>query len=303
MALGFGRKKAAPETQTDAPAENSAPAATAGTTSGADGDLGNFDLDAFAAQLDAPQNSVATASGAAPASGSAFDFPDLEAPKPAQTNAFDLDSMFADDAPNAAKTPYAATESTVESVTEPESLDLDAMFESESKAAVASGQISAPAPYVPPSMAMNAPEPTTPFYEEQIPTEKPKKKLPLVPIVGALAVLGLAGGAATFLMGGGESEDEIAAPALAPRAKPPASAQTETMSVTPQAAAPAKPGIVNPGIAPASAQLAQMKALWKQGADAKHKGDFAGARRYWQQGLKIQPTNKGFQESIAKLPK
>ncbi|HEX9997895.1 MAG TPA: hypothetical protein VGB45_12175 [Abditibacterium sp.] len=303
MALGFGRKKATPEAQTGAPDVNSAPAVAPGRSSDADSDSGEFDLDAFAAQLETSQNT--TTSGAAPAAGgSAFDFPDLETTRPESTKSFDLDTMFADDAPQAAPqraTPLsAAPEPTVESLIEPESLDLDAMFEAESRQALAAGKIPPPAPFVPPSVALNAPEPTTPFYEEQIPAAKAKKKLPMVPIVGALAVLGLVGGAASYMMSEGTPE-EVVAPAAASRPNRPVAAEPATS--LPKPAAPAKPGAVSPGIAPASSQLAQMKALWKRGAAAKQRGDFAGARRYWQQGLKIQPNNIGFQESIAKLPK
>jgi Domain of unknown function (DUF5916)/Carbohydrate family 9 binding domain-like len=49
--------------------------------------------------------------------------------------------------------------------------------------------------------------------------------------------------------------------------------------------------------------LLQLKALWKQGADAKHRGDFEGARRAWQRALQIAPGHPGFQEAIDKLPR
>jgi hypothetical protein len=46
----------------------------------------------------------------------------------------------------------------------------------------------------------------------------------------------------------------------------------------------------------------RLKALWKKGATAKAKKDYAGARAAWQQALKLRPGHPGFAESIAKLP-
>jgi len=46
-----------------------------------------------------------------------------------------------------------------------------------------------------------------------------------------------------------------------------------------------------------------LKKLWIQGANAKHRGDYAGAKRAWGMALKIDPGHYGFQESIDKLPK
>lgn len=46
---------------------------------------------------------------------------------------------------------------------------------------------------------------------------------------------------------------------------------------------------------------AQLTALWKQGAQAKQRGDAAGARRAWQQMLKLRPGHPGIQEAIDKL--
>ena len=46
---------------------------------------------------------------------------------------------------------------------------------------------------------------------------------------------------------------------------------------------------------------ARLKALWEQGARAKQSGDTAGARRAWQQILKLRPGHPGIQEAIDKL--
>ena len=48
---------------------------------------------------------------------------------------------------------------------------------------------------------------------------------------------------------------------------------------------------------------AQLKKLWKEGADAKHRNDYAGARRTWQKALKLAPGWPGFQDAIDALPK
>jgi hypothetical protein len=61
--------------------------------------------------------------------------------------------------------------------------------------------------------------------------------------------------------------------------------------------------IVRPVTAMTPALAAQLKALWKQGADAKHRGDNAGARRAWQQMLKLHPGHVGVQDAINKLPR
>ncbi len=53
----------------------------------------------------------------------------------------------------------------------------------------------------------------------------------------------------------------------------------------------------------ASKQSSQLKTLWQAGARAKKRGNYALARRLWTQGLKLDPGNRGFRESLAKLPK
>jgi hypothetical protein len=55
--------------------------------------------------------------------------------------------------------------------------------------------------------------------------------------------------------------------------------------------------------ASAPANLAQIKQLWKQGADAKHRSDYQGARQAWQKALALDPTRRGIQEAIDNLPK
>lgn len=47
--------------------------------------------------------------------------------------------------------------------------------------------------------------------------------------------------------------------------------------------------------------MLQLKRLWNQGKTAKHRGDYAGAKRAWQQALKLCPGHPGFAPSIQKL--
>ena len=60
--------------------------------------------------------------------------------------------------------------------------------------------------------------------------------------------------------------------------------------------------IVRPVTALTPALAQQLKALWKQSADAKHRGDNAGARRAWTQMLQLRPGHPGVQDAINKLP-
>ncbi len=288
MALGFGRKKPADDAA-QTPEIEAAPVAAHAPASPPNEEADGFDFDAFS-DSSAPQSALTATPG------SAFDFPEDSASDATivasdDAGAPDFDQLYAVEQANAARTTA-----------------LDAT----------------PVPFVPPTATIS--EDAAPFYEPQIPVEAenevvPKKKLPLMPILGALAFLALAGGAASYFAGQSAPESDETAPVLP--------SQTITRPAVPaqdampdQAAAPVKvvklkpvPVVVdplpagatvspvNPGIAPASAQLSRLRALWKRGADAKHRGDIAGARRYWNQGLKIQPDNVGFRESIAKLPK
>lgn len=52
-----------------------------------------------------------------------------------------------------------------------------------------------------------------------------------------------------------------------------------------------------------SAKQAQLKRLWKQGALAKHQGNYEGARKAWKAALALAPNHPGFQEAIHKLAK
>ena len=61
--------------------------------------------------------------------------------------------------------------------------------------------------------------------------------------------------------------------------------------------------VVTPNIAVQGGALqAQLDALWKAGADAKHRGDNTAARNQWQRILELSPAHPGIQEAINKLP-
>lgn len=55
--------------------------------------------------------------------------------------------------------------------------------------------------------------------------------------------------------------------------------------------------------APANSKQAAMKRLWESGAAAKHRGDYATARKDWKRILELTPGHPGIQEAIDKLPK
>jgi len=57
------------------------------------------------------------------------------------------------------------------------------------------------------------------------------------------------------------------------------------------------------GSAPANSKDAAMNRLWKSGAAAKHRGDYAAARKDWKRILELDPGHAGIQEAINKLPK
>lgn len=333
MALGFGRKKAddnapaslAPTSETEA-----APVAAHAPSSPMGDDVDAFDFDSFADLPTVDSSAANTAPDADPIgdlgadqqnihsdlSGSAFDFPEVAAPEVTAPEVT---------APEIVAPQNFESEAITVSASEPAALDFDALFQDEqANAAAQNAKIAAPAPFVPPSALIE--EPAAPFYEPQILADaevesetespiQPKKKLPLVPILGALGFLALAGvGANYFANQSAPPTEETApapiaatapvAPAKAP-ASPPTSLPTKVVQIKPVPVRikllPAGKNPVNPGIAPASAQSSQLKALWKRGADAKHRGDLAAALRYWNQGLKIQPNNAGFKESIAKV--
>lgn len=267
MALGFGRKKA-PD---DAMPPDAAPLVSGSATEKNTVAEDAFDLDAFATQLEAggaPQTSL-DADFAPPATGSAFDFPE----------------------PNHAPV--------IESAGESQTLDFNETFAAEQREAIASGKVAPP----PPRVEIEVP-PETGLYAPQVAVETPKKKLPLAPIIGAVLALGVAGAAASFLTRDNSEEEFAAAPPApapprqAPRQAPPAPIAPSNANVALSKPAP------NAAPRPLSPQMkTRLKALWKQGAAAKHRGDYAAARRIWRQGLQVQPNNRGFIESIAKLPK
>jgi len=63
------------------------------------------------------------------------------------------------------------------------------------------------------------------------------------------------------------------------------------------------PQTVSGTSAPANSKDAAMKKLWDSGAAAKHRGDYATARKDWQRILELDPGHAGIQAAINKLPK
>jgi len=320
MAL-FGKKKGADE----------APATA--TTSTADN--GAFDFDAIARDLEtsggsSPLDSLLSQPvGTAPThtsntpGESAFDFPDPDAP-----------SMTTPTAPSLEPRAQVTTVVTA----------------------------TPPAPQVP-ATPLHAPAPVVVDASDQTPMEvstararpdvKPKKSLPLIPILGTLGALAIVGGGAMFFLKSQSAPVDTDTPAPPPRprvAKAPAAPTRPTTSVKPEtppvspAGAPPKatgtalrsgsPGIAPPPVAPgarpklpfiaganatqtgaATTQIpsattgldprlaARLTALWKAGADAKHRKNFKEARDAWQEALRLNPGHPGFAEAIAKLPK
>lgn len=112
--------------------------------------------------------------------------------------------------------------------------------------------------------------------------------------------------------------DEAPAPPVSenPRPGPP---KAPPKLIKPKAPAPpprsANPGIgTNPGAKvnapkiamatnpPLTPELkAQLREMWKLGAEAKKRGDSAAAAKAWRQALRLRPGHPGFQESIDKL--
>ncbi|RYG75176.1 hypothetical protein EON80_01480 [bacterium] len=233
-------------------------------------DSGKFDLDAFAHDLDANPRTT----------------PSLNAELEALNNPDTFGG-----------------ESTVEAVSEPEPLDLNKMFEVETREAIASGKIPAPAPFVPASLANEGlPEPETPFYDPQvaIPAPPPRKKLPLIPIVGVLAVLVVGGGAALLLTRGGEPDEVVL---TSPEPSSSAISNMAPAALATGAPAPSVPVTSASPTVPLTPQLQQqLKDLWKRGAAAKQKKDYAGARTAWEKALQLRPNHPGFADAIAKLP-
>ena len=185
------------------------------------------------------------------------------------------------------------------------------------------------------------------------PNGKPKKSLPLVPLLGALGTLAIVGGGVWFFLKSQSAPIDTDTPAPPPRprvAKAPLTPTRPTTLVKPgappvsSAGVPPKttgtalrsgsPGIAPPPVAPGATPklpviaapntpqtgtatakgpsattgldprlAARLTALWKAGADAKHRKNFKEARDAWQEALTLHPGHPGFAEAIAKLPK
>jgi hypothetical protein len=99
-------------------------------------------------------------------------------------------------------------------------------------------------------------------------------------------------------------------PGQAPRVEPVKGVPTPVVPPPGMAGLPGKGStatttvqIVRPASAASPALARQLKALWNQGAAAKHRGDYAGARRAWTKMLQLHPGHAGVQDAINKLPR
>lgn len=336
MAL-FGKKKhaatPAPET-VESLEEDTLP------EPGAQADTGEaFDFDAVARDLGAsdgpsPFDELLANSAQSQAENSAFDSPD--------------GAPFED---KADETPTFATSEFETPAARPdvpdENLEFDTIFDDGDAVQTPELPFAAPAgidiePVVPPAESLaEAQLHTPPMLTSDIVAGvngagAPKKALPLVPLLGAGAVLLALAGAGWWTFGRPAPEPEEA-PVVVSRKPKPVTASNPPLRApanpAPDAATsnametdlktpvlvPAMGNAASPGVPPAKgaapppkiapravivppARKAQLKALWKKGADAKHRGDNAGARKAWQQALKLQPGHPGFQDAIDKLP-
>ncbi len=111
-----------------------------------------------------------------------------------------------------------------------------------------------------------------------------------------------------------------AKPAPKPAAKPAAAAKAPTPVAKPKPKPTPTPGARQgltgqdgKGLEPGNTVLAvqavspalqaELRQLWQQGANAKWRGDYAGARRAWTKMLQLRPGHPGVQSAIDKLPK
>lgn len=155
--------------------------------------------------------------------------------------------------------------------------------------------VTPPAEVVPDSPPTTAPKPPT--VPVKTSPKAPVKKVPAgkagIPVAGtkAPAVRPQAG----------------KAPALAPKPNQPTPVPIMPDGVAGQAGKGLQPGNTVLAVQPLSpltpALQAQLRVLWQQGANAKWRGDYAGARRAWTKMLQLRPRHPGVQEAINKLPK
>lgn len=140
-----------------------------------------------------------------------------------------------------------------------------------------------------------------------------KKRSRLVFAMGTgVAICVLAG--ATYLLIPHASDEivdtfppSITSPVQAPKPRIASAAAVTKPEAQTSPASASRPVVPTPttaprAVRPAPVSAAQLKALWDKGSEAKHRKDYASARRYWQQALQLSPHHPGFQDSIDKLP-
>lgn len=139
-----------------------------------------------------------------------------------------------------------------------------------------------------------------------------RRSFPLPLLLGAIGLLVALGAVGYLVTKGNSTPDETPIVATNPPLRAPKprgaganavnlGAAVDGVPIAPGAAGIA-PALRGPQTMVAPAIMAQLKSLWKQGAAAKKRGDFAGARAAWKKMLQLQPNHPGVQSAIDKLP-
>ncbi len=138
-----------------------------------------------------------------------------------------------------------------------------------------------------------------------------RKSFPLPLLLGALGLLLALGAVGYFVTQSKTTPDETPVVATAPPLRAPAGANLVSLGSVVDGV-PIAPGAFQTGQRALSAPqptvpltpglLKQLQDLWKQGAAAKNRKDFAGARAAWTEMLRRRPNHPGVQSAIDKLP-
>ena len=266
--------------------------------------------------------------------------PDAFATAPSSDDGVDLDTMFGTDAAPAAS--VAPT--------------YDTPFDDASTAPFAdenAGGAPDIEPVVPLAMPQNSgalvntpPMLTTDIVGGSSGVAAPRKSLPLLPLLGAGALLLALLGTGWWVFGRPTEPNDAATPVPTTIARNPETVSANSTGIAPAGVNSARPTPITvpasgdaalgippqtlpdnraPGgtvavrpvpptrVLPTGAEpdagavppqiMIKLKRLWKQGAAAKKRRDYAGARRSWQEMLRVRPGHPGVQEAIDKLPR
>lgn len=265
-----------------------------------------FDNDAFAA----PNQSAAT-DDFAPTAGFESGSAGLDA-----DDGLDFDSVFDDGSPSAGS-PTAGAPSAGASAALPETdenpFGAEPMDAATFSDAPTSGSIAIEPTSDTPPLTHTAPLLTSDAVATAgVPATR--KSFPLPLLLGAIGLL-IALGTVGYLVTQGNSESEEPVVAVNPGLRAPKTgaaaielanqrAVVDGVPIAPGAVGLTAPGLVGPKptVPLTPALQKQLKALWKQGAAAKKKGDIAGARAAWTEMLRRRPNHPFVQSAIDQLP-